>query len=63
MSTDCLTISVDEFARLLGVGRSTIYQCLADGRLNGVRIGRRVLILRSEADQFLKASSLRGASR
>lgn len=60
MSTDCLTLSVDEFAKALGVGRSTIYQCIADGRIKGIRVGRRVLILRTEAERFIAAAGMGG---
>ena len=51
---DTLLVSPDEAARLLGVGRTFVYeQLLGKGRLESVRLGRRRLILRSALDEFV----------
>lgn len=38
------TTSVSETAKALGLGRTKIYELIAEGRLETVRIGRRRLI-------------------
>lgn len=39
-----LVYSVKETARLLSIGRTSIYAMIADGRLESFKIGRRTLI-------------------
>lgn len=39
-----LTYSIKEAARLLGLGRTTIYRLIGEGRLDTVKIGNRTLI-------------------
>lgn len=39
-----LVYSVNETARLLCVGRTSIYAMIADGRLESFKLGRRTLI-------------------
>jgi excisionase family DNA binding protein len=41
---DPILVSVPDAARLLGLGRSSIYAMLAAGRLDSVALGRRRLI-------------------
>lgn len=48
-----LTLDVVEVAELLGLGRNTTYTLLRSGRLRSVRVGRRLVIPRSEIDAFL----------
>jgi excisionase family DNA binding protein len=38
------TITVEEAARLLGIGRGLAYAAVADGTLPAIRVGRRLLI-------------------
>jgi excisionase family DNA binding protein len=42
-----LTMSVDEAARLLGIGRGLAYEAVRSGEIPSIRLGRRVLIPRS----------------
>lgn len=42
-----LAFSVKEAGEALGVGRSTIFELLADGRLTRVKIGAKTVIPRS----------------
>ncbi len=46
-------LSVIEAARLAGVGRSTIYEELASGRLQARKLGRRTVILDADLRQWL----------
>jgi excisionase family DNA binding protein len=48
-------LSIIEAARTLGIGRSTIYRLIGEGRLPIRKIGRRTLILRSDIDTFIEA--------
>lgn len=51
---DSLLLDADDVANLLKVGRSSVYQMLADGRLRGVKIGRSRRFTREEIDQFVQ---------
>jgi excisionase family DNA binding protein len=39
-----LAISIKDAARTLGLGRTSIYAMIADGRLEAFKIGRRTLV-------------------
>lgn len=41
---DILAYSIAETARLLSLGRTSIYAMIADGRLEAFKLGRRTLI-------------------
>jgi excisionase family DNA binding protein len=41
---DVLVISVNEAARVLGVGRTSLYDMIRDGRIETLKLGRRTLI-------------------
>ncbi|WP_426257473.1 helix-turn-helix domain-containing protein [Sphingomonas sp. DC1600-2] len=45
-----VTISIKETTEALGIGRTTAYQLIRDGRLEVIKLGRRTLV---------KADSLR----
>lgn len=47
-------VSVREAAQLLGVGRDSTYQMVREGRLRAVRVGRKVLVPRSELAAFVE---------
>lgn len=47
------TLTVEEAAALLGIGRNTAYQAAANGELPVIRIGRRLLIPRAALDRLL----------
>lgn len=46
---EAIAVSINQAARALGIGRSTIYKLINEGRLETIKIGRR---------QLIKASSL-----
>jgi len=50
--TEPLLMSVREWARAEGVGRDTAYQLVREGRLRAVFLNRRILIPRSELEDF-----------
>ena len=47
-------LSITETARLLGVGRSTLYGLLNHGDLLGLKIGTRTLIKRTDVEALLE---------
>lgn len=47
---EALTVSISEAAKALGLGRTTIYAMIADGRLEAIKLGRRRLV----AVEFLR---------
>jgi excisionase family DNA binding protein len=50
-----LTMSVDEAARLLGIGRGLAYEAVRNGEIPSIRLGRRVLIPRARLLELLGA--------
>ena len=42
-----LTVSVEEAGRLIGIGRSSVYEAIRRGELPSLKIGRRILVPRS----------------
>jgi excisionase family DNA binding protein len=41
---DTITISIKDAARAVGLGRTSIYALIRDGRLETVKLGRRTLV-------------------
>lgn len=50
---EVLTLTVSEAARVLGVSRSTAYECVRTGQLRAVRLGRRLVVPRSAIEELL----------
>ena len=48
-----LTYTVPEAAALLGISRSTAYECVRRGEIPSLTLGRRVLIARAQLEQLL----------
>jgi excisionase family DNA binding protein len=46
-------MSVEEAARILGVGRTSVYAAIASGALKARKLGSRTLILEEDARSFL----------
>ena len=57
MPPERLTLTVEEAARLLGIGRSLAYELVATGDLPSIRLGRRILIPRAAVDALLTSAS------
>jgi excisionase family DNA binding protein len=56
-STSRATYSVDETAAILGISRTTAYECIHRGEIPARRFGRRVVVVRDELDAMLHAHS------
>jgi excisionase family DNA binding protein len=48
-------LSISDACEMAGVGRTTIYAAIAEGRLKARKLGRRTLILRDDLTHFLVA--------
>lgn len=61
--TMCRTLTVEECAKYLGIGRSACYALARQAEVKGVpfrviRIGGRLLVSRKSFDDYLKANGL-----
>jgi excisionase family DNA binding protein len=54
---DKLTLSVEETAKLLGIGRNLCYDRVKTGEIPVIKIGRRLLIPRAALDRLLNSAS------
>ena len=50
---DRLLLTPEETAQMLRVGRSTVYELIASGRLKSVKIGRCRRVTRAQVDEFV----------
>ncbi|GLU29630.1 MULTISPECIES: helix-turn-helix domain-containing protein [Brucellaceae] len=57
---DFSTLSIAQTARFLGIGRSTLYNLIKEGRLPVRKLGKRTLILRDDLDQFVASLPVKG---
>jgi len=53
-----LLVTVEEAARLLGVGRTTMFELIGRGDIKSVRLGRRRLIARKSLESFVEELSI-----
>ena len=56
-SVSRMTYTVDEVAELLGISRTTAYECVNRGEIPSRRFGRRVVVLRHELEALLSIPS------
>jgi excisionase family DNA binding protein len=54
-------LSVSEACRVAGLGRTKMYEAIADGRLKARKFGKRTLILRADLQSFLLSLPVVGA--
>jgi len=47
-------LSINEFSRAYGIGRSKIYEELTSGRLRGRKVGKRTIITEVDAEDWLQ---------
>lgn len=48
------TLTVEEAAGVLGIGRNSAYQAVRQGKLPVIRLGKRYLIPRTALDEWLR---------
>lgn len=54
--TESLTFTVGEAARVLGISRTTAYECVRTGELRAVRLGRRLVVPKVAIVELLAGS-------
>ncbi len=52
-----LAVSINDTVRALGLGRTTIYEMIADGRLETIKLGRRRLVIVESIRRLIAQSS------
>lgn len=50
---DRWTVTVEEAAQMLGISRSSAYECVHRGELRALRLGRRLVVPRAELEELL----------
>ena len=50
-----LTVTVEEAAKILGIGRALAYEAVRTGQIKSVRIGRRILVPLAPLQKMLNA--------
>ena len=53
MVDDRLTLSVEECAKRLGIGRNSAYEAVARGEIPVIRVGKRLLVPKAQLDKLL----------
>jgi len=51
---EIIAVSIPEAAKMCGLGRSSIYKLLDEGKLKKRKLGKRTLILVSEIHEYLE---------
>jgi len=51
---DRLLHPIPDAVRVLGIGRSTLYELIATGEIEVIKIGRRTLIAHDELERYVK---------
>ena len=54
---DVLTVSISDACRVLGIGRSLLYQEISAGRLPVLKAGRRTIIKKSALENWIAGLS------
>ena len=52
-----LTLRVEELMPILNIGRNTAYELVRSGTIRSIRVGRKILIPKSEVIRFLEQAS------
>ena len=55
MDKEKLTLTVDETAKCLGIGRNSAYEAIAKGEIPVVKIGKRLLVPKAALEKLLAA--------
>lgn len=58
MKSDPIAYTIPEAVQASGIGRSTLYEKIADGSLPARKLGRRTLILRADLEAMISSLPL-----
>jgi len=61
MENDKLTLTVDETAKILGVGRNSAYEAIARGEIPVIRVGKRLLVPKAALEKLLSGNQTKTA--
>ncbi len=59
--TTRLTLTCQEVADTLGLGRNSVSALIAQGRLKGIRVGARVIVPIASVNDFIAAPDVKAA--
>lgn len=62
VAMDRWTVTVEEAAQMLGISRSSAYECVRRGELRALRLGRRLVVPRSALEELLGGTSASAAA-
>ena len=54
MQVNSYSLSINDTARAIGIGRTKLYQLINDGELEAVKIGRRTLVKTASIQSLLE---------
>jgi excisionase family DNA binding protein len=57
MPDDVKVLTVDEVAQLLRVHRNTVYDCVNDGTIPALRLGRRIVVPRERLEALIAGAA------
>jgi len=63
MEEERLTLTVEETAKLLGIGRQLAYEMVKTGDIPSIRLGKRVLVPRRALEKLLEQPNVIRASK
>ena len=59
-NSSTVTMNVTEAANVLGISRSSAYECIRLGTIPSIRLGRRIVVPRRAVEELLESASHRG---
>ncbi len=54
-----ITYTVDEFARVCGIGRSLAFRMIREGEIPSIRLGRRIIVPKAALRRMLERATKR----
>ncbi len=57
---ELITVSISEAAKALGIGRSTTYELINEGKLHAIKLGRRTLVTVASIKELVASASVVG---
>lgn len=59
---ESIAVSINTAAKSLGLGRTSIYSLVREGKLDTVKIGRRTLIITESMYRLIGSAAIKGAA-